>query len=65
MVITYLGMSLPMTVSSTITWLKNPSGNGNEVKIQKLKSKYIIDIVIIWRINYICVLFNIKKIKYS
>ena len=51
-------MSLPMTVSSTITWLKKPSGNGNEVKIQKLKSKYIIDIVIIWRINYICVLFN-------
>lgn len=56
-------MSLPMTVSSTITWLKNPSGNGNEVKIQKLKSKYIIDIVIIWRINYICVLYNIKKLN--
>lgn len=44
--ITYLGMSLPMAISSTITWLKNPSGNGNEVKIQKLKSKHIIGIVL-------------------
>lgn len=44
--ITYLGMSLPMAISSTITWLKNPSGNGNEVKIQKLESKHIIGIVL-------------------
>lgn len=31
-----LGMTMPMSVWSTITWLKNPSKeNGNEVEIQK------------------------------
>lgn len=40
--ITYLGMTMPMAMWSTITWLKNPSeSNGDEVKIQKLNSKYI------------------------
>ena len=35
--ITYLGMTMPMAIWSTITWLRNPSGgNGNVVKIQKL-----------------------------
>lgn len=35
--ITYLGMTLPMAVWSTVTWLKNPSEkNGSEVQIQKL-----------------------------
>ena len=33
--ITYLGMTLPMAVWSTVTWLKNPSKeNGSEVAIQ-------------------------------
>ena len=33
--ITYLGMTMPMSVWSTITWLKNPSKeNGAEVEIQ-------------------------------
>ncbi len=40
--ITYLGMTMPMAIFSTITWLKNPSENGKEVKIQKLKGQYII-----------------------
>lgn len=40
--ITYLGMTLPMAVCSTITWLKNPSENGNEVAIQALNRKHII-----------------------
>ena len=35
--ITYLGMTLPMAVWSTITWLRHPSeGDGNEVAIQLL-----------------------------
>ena len=34
---TYLGMTLPMAVWSTITWLRHPSeGNGAEVEIQIL-----------------------------
>lgn len=40
--ITYLGMTMPMSVWSTITWLKNPSEeNGNEVRIQTLTRKHI------------------------
>ena len=40
--ITYLGMTLPMAVWSTITWLKNPSKeNGNEVAIQRLNRKHV------------------------
>ena len=45
--ITYLGMSMPMAVWSTITWLKNPSeGNSNEVKIQTLTGKHVIALII-------------------
>ncbi len=40
--ITYLGMSMPMAIWSTITWLKNPSKeNKNEVAIQRLTWKHI------------------------
>lgn len=39
--ITYLGMSMPMAIWSTITWIKNPSKeNGNEVAIRKLNWKH-------------------------
>lgn len=41
--ITYLGMTMPMAVWSTITWLKNPSEqNKNEVAIQRLNRKHIV-----------------------
>lgn len=40
--ITYLGMTMPMAIFSTITWLKNLSENGKEVKIQELKGQHII-----------------------
>lgn len=43
--ITYLGMTLPMAVCSTITWLKNPSENGKEVAIQALTGKHIITLL--------------------
>lgn len=42
---TYLGMTLPMAVWSTVTWIKNPSENGKEVAIQKLTKKHIAGIV--------------------
>lgn len=45
--ITYLGMTMPMSVWSTITWLKNPSEeNGSEVQIQILNKKHIIGLTI-------------------
>lgn len=44
--ITYLGMTMPMAIWSTITWLKNPASNGNEVAIQKLTTKHIVGLVI-------------------
>ena len=41
--ITYLGMTMPMAIWSTITWIKIPSKeNGNEVAIQKLNWKHIV-----------------------
>lgn len=44
--VTYLGMSLPMAIWSTITWMKNPSiGNKSEVAIQKLSRKHLILLV--------------------
>ncbi|MGM9531237.1 nicotinamide riboside transporter PnuC [Intestinibacter sp.] len=45
--ITYLGMTMPMSIWSTITWIRNPSKeNGNEVAIQKLNRNHIILLVI-------------------
>lgn len=43
--ITYLGMTMPMAVWSTVTWIKNPAKNGKEVAIQRLKKKHIAGIV--------------------
>ncbi len=43
--ITYLGMTMPMAIWSTFTWIKNPAANGKEVAIQKLKPKHIIGII--------------------
>lgn len=35
--ITYMGMTMPIAIISTITWVKNPSQKGkNEVKVNKL-----------------------------
>ncbi|MDD6057451.1 MAG: nicotinamide riboside transporter PnuC [Clostridiales bacterium] len=39
--ITYFGMTLPMAIWATITWMKNPSKeNRNEVAIRKLNRKH-------------------------
>lgn len=44
--ITYLGMTLPMAIWSTITWSKNPSENGKEVAIQTLTKKHMFLLVL-------------------
>ena len=45
--ITYLGMSMPMSIWSTITWSKNSiENNGSEVKIQKLNQKHILCLIL-------------------
>lgn len=43
---TYLGMTMPMAIWSTITWLKNPAANGQEVAIQKLTKKHIVGLAV-------------------
>ena len=39
--ITYLGMTMPMAIWSTITWIRHPAENGTEVAIQKLTAKHV------------------------
>lgn len=44
--ITYLGMTMPMAIWSTVTWIKNPAANGEEVEIQKLKPRHILGLLL-------------------
>lgn len=44
--ITYLGMTMPMAIWSTITWIKNPSDSGKEVEIQKLTGKHVMMLLV-------------------
>lgn len=69
--LTYLGMTLPMAVWSTITWIKNPSeNNGNEVQIQSLSKKHIValcisGIIVTAVYYYILKSFNTPNIIFS
>lgn len=46
--ITYMGMSGPMAIFSMISWLRNPyKGNKSEVRVNHLKTKDIIAMVIL------------------
>lgn len=68
--ITYLGMTMPMAIWSTITWIKNPSANGREVAIQKLKLKHILWIIffttaITWIFYLILNALNTPNIVFS
>ena len=68
--ITYLGMTMPMAIWSTITWIKNPAANGKEVAIQKLKPKHILGIiisgaVITWVFYLILSVLNTPNIVFS
>lgn len=68
---TYLGMTLPMAVWSTITWIENPSeNNGNEVQIQFLSKKHIValcisGIIVTAAFYYILKSFNTPNIIFS
>ena len=68
---TYLGMTLPMAVWSTITWIENQSeNNGNEVQIQSLSKKHIValcisGIIVTAVFYYILKSFNIPNIIFS
>ena len=46
--ITYMGMTAPMAVIALIAWLKNPyNGNKSEVRVNRLKKKDIVFIVVL------------------
>lgn len=46
--ITYLGMTAPMAVFALVSWLRNPyNGNKAEVKVNRLKAKEIIFMMIL------------------
>lgn len=46
--ITYLGMTAPMAVFALVSWLRNPyNGNKSEVKVNRLKAKEIIFMIIL------------------
>lgn len=45
--ITYLGMTAPMAVISLISWLRNPYGNGKEVKVNRIKLPEVFFMLII------------------
>lgn len=68
---TYLRMTLPMAVWSTITWIENPSeNNGNEVQIQSLSKKHIValcisGIIVTAVFYYILKSFNTPNIIFS
>ena len=68
--ITYLGMTLPMSVCSAITWIKNPSPSGTEVAIQKLKPVHILGLavsvtVVTYGFYYILAALNTPNIVFS
>ncbi len=46
--ITYLGMTVPMAIFALLSWLRNPyNGNKSEVRVNRLKSKEIIFMLIL------------------
>lgn len=45
--ITYLGMTAPMAVVALVSWIKNPYGDGKEVKVNHIKSSEVFLLAII------------------
>lgn len=59
--ITFLGMSAPMSLFSLISWLKNPYSKGKvEVKVNRLKSKEIIFIFVLTLFMTVAFYFILK-----
>ncbi len=69
--ITYLGMTLPMAVSSLISWIKNPyNGNKSEVKVAEVTKNKIVAMIIMTvavtiAFYYILGYFNTKNLIVS
>lgn len=64
--ITYLGMTAPMAVFALFSWLKNPyNGNKSEVKINHIKMKEIIFMVILTSIITIVFYYILKNFNTS
>lgn len=68
--ITYLGMTMPMAVWSTITWIRNPAENGREVAIQQLNRKHVAGLIFFGMIvtavfYYILYVLNTPNIIFS
>ena len=61
--ITYLGMSLPMSVWSIITWSKNSSENGNSVAIQKLTWKHIVGLIMFGGLTTLIFYFILRALN--
>ena len=59
--ITFLGMSAPMSLFSLISWLKNPYSKGKvEVRVNRLKSKEIIFIFVLTLFMTVAFYFILK-----
>ena len=64
--ITYLGMTAPMAVFSMISWLKNPfEKNKAEVKVNSLKGKEIVFMIILTAIITLIFYYLLKTLNTS
>ena len=68
--ITYLGMTAPMAIFALISWLKNPYGDGREVKVNHIKKSEIsfmltISIIITLIFYFILRFFNTANLTIS
>lgn len=62
-VITYLCMTTPMSVASTIEWIKNPYGKTKEVAVKKITKKDIIIMLVLTAVVTIIFYFILKALK--
>lgn len=60
--ITYLGMSAPMAVAATVSWLKNPYKKTAEVKVNKIKKKHFILLLMLTLLVTIAFYFILKAL---
>ncbi|MGN0754103.1 MAG: nicotinamide riboside transporter PnuC [Aristaeellaceae bacterium] len=44
--ITYLGMTMPMAIWATVTWIRHPAENGKEVAIQRITRRHVLVLVL-------------------
>lgn len=58
--ITYLGMTAPMAIVALISWLKNPYGDGREVKVNHIKSPEVALMAVIGTVVTVVFYFILK-----